>query len=134
MYKSCQDGRQHPSMDSVQKCLNEILQGSGDTFLIIDALDECTQREELLDLLKRICSWKLPKVKILTTSRSEQDIEEVLRNLTTCIGIQSAKLDADIRLYVDKRLALDPKLRKWSNNADLMEEIRLALVNGADGM
>ena len=121
-------------MDSVQKCLNEILQGSGDTFLIIDALDECTQREELLDLLKRICSWKLPKVKILTTSRSEQDIEEVLRNLTTCIGIQSAKLDADIRLYVDKRLASDPKLRKWSNNADLMEEIRLALVNGADGM
>lgn len=121
-------------MDSLQKCLNEILHGSGDTFLLIDALDECTQREELLDLIKNICSWKLSNVKILTTSRSEQDIEDVLRSLSTCIGIQSAKSDADIRLYVDRRLASDPKLRKWSNNADLMEEIRTALVTGADGM
>jgi len=134
MYRSCQDGRQRPSMDSLQRCLQEILQGSGDIFLVIDALDECTQREELLDLIKEICSWRLPNVKILTTSRSEQDIEDILRNLSTCISVKSAQIDADIRLYVDKRLNSDPKLRKWSNNADLTEEIRMTLVNGADGM
>ncbi len=121
-------------MDSLQRCLQEILQGSGDIFLVIDALDECTQREELLDLIKEICSWRLPNVKILTTSRSEQDIEDILRNLSTCISVKSAQIDADIRLYVDKRLNSDPKLRKWSNNADLTEEIRMTLVNGADGM
>ncbi len=134
MYRSCQDGRQRPSMDSLQRCLQEILQGSGDILLVIDALDECTQREELLDLIKEICSWRLPNVKILTTSRSEQDIEDILRNLSTCISVKSAQIDADIRLYVDKRLNSDPKLRKWSNNADLTEEIRMTLVNGADGM
>lgn len=132
--KSCQDGQQRPSLDALQKCLKEILQGDGDTFLIIDALDECTQREELLDLIEEICSWKQPNLKILITSRNERDIEDVLSTLSTCICIQSAGIDSDIRLYVDKRLNSDPKLKKWSNNAALTDEIRTALVNGADGM
>lgn len=135
MYKRCHNGQQRPSMDSLQKCLREILHRGPDTFLAIDALDECTQRERLLKLLKEICSWKLPKVKILTSSRSEREIEEVLSTLSTCtICIQSAKIDSDIRLYVDKRLHSDPKLNKLSNKAGLKEEIQKALVGGADGM
>lgn len=121
-------------MASVQKCLKEILHSGPDTFLVIDALDECTQREELLDLIEEICSWKLLSLKILTTSRSERDIEDVLSTLSTCICIESAEIDSDIRLYVDKRLNSDHKLKKWSSNAALTKEIRMALVNGADGM
>lgn len=135
MAESCQNGQQRPSMDYLKKCLEKILRRGPNTFLVIDALDECTQREELLGLLKNICSWKLPKVKILTTSRSERDIEEVLSTLSTCtICIQSAKIESDIRLYVDKRLHSDPKFQKLSNKADLKEEIQKALVGGADGM
>ena len=135
MYKRCQNGLQQPSMDSLRDCLREVLHGGPDTFLAIDALDECTQRGQLLNLIKEVCSWKLPNVKILTTSRSERDVEEVMSNLTTCtVCIQSAKIDPDIRLYVDKRLHSDPKLQRWSNNADLIEEIQMALVSGADGM
>lgn len=134
MYKDCQDGQQRPSIGSLRECLKEIVHRGPDTFLVIDALDECTQREELLDLIEEICSWKLPNLKILTTSRSERDIEDVLSALSTCICIQSTKIDSDIRLYVEKRLKSDSKLKKWSNNADLAGEIRIALVNGADGM
>ena len=75
--KSCEDGQQRPPVDSFQRCLKDILLSSPETFLIIDALDECTQREELLTLLQEICSWKLPNLKILTTSPSERDIEEI---------------------------------------------------------
>jgi len=56
MYRSCQDEQQHPLMNFLQKCLEKILYRSGDTFLVIDALNKCTQQEKLLDLIKKICS------------------------------------------------------------------------------
>lgn len=131
----CQDGRQQPSMDSVLTCLGEILREIPHTFLIFDALDECIEREELLDTITKIHSWGLPNVHVLATSRRELDIEEGLSPLSTCIkDIQSAKIDSDIRLYVNNRLHSDNKLKRWSKHRDLIEEIETTLVGGADGM
>ncbi|KAI9871132.1 MAG: hypothetical protein M1830_003282, partial [Pleopsidium flavum] len=135
LYGRCQNGGQQPSVDSLHVCLRDILEESPRTFLILDALDECTQREELLDLTKEIHSLRLPNVNLLATSRRELDIEEVLSPLSTCmISIQSARLDRDIRLYIDNRLHSDNKLKRWSKHADLMKEIETTLVDGADGM
>ncbi|KAI9873035.1 MAG: hypothetical protein M1830_000904 [Pleopsidium flavum] len=135
LYGRCQNGGQQPSVDSLQVCLREILEESPRTFLVLDALDECTQREELLDLTKEIHGWKLSNLNVLATSRRELELEEVLSPLSTCmISIQSASVDRDIRLYIDNRLHSDTKLKRWSKHADLMKEIETTLANGADGM
>jgi len=135
LYTRCQRGQQQPSMASLQICVREILEESPRTFLVLDALHECTEREELLDLIKELYSWRLPNVNVLATSRRELDIEQVLSPLSTCIiPIQSAKVDPDIRLYIDNRLHSDNKLKRWSKHADLMKEIETTLVDGADGM
>jgi len=121
-------------MNSLQKCLKKILYESNDTFLVIDALNKCTQQEKLLNLIMKICSWKLLNLKILTTSQSEQNIKVILSTLFTCISIQSVKINSDIQLYIDKHLNSDFKLRKWSINAVLTKEIQMTLINKADKM
>ena len=102
-------------------------------YLLIDALDECTDREDLLQVITELDSWKLDKLHILVTSRRENDIEEALQPLVMCqICIQSALVDADIRVHILERLSNDPKLKKWPVN--IREEIKDTLTKGAEGM
>ena len=113
--------------------LQDILGGFPQVFIILDALDECKEREELLGIIEGIINWKLKKLHILATSRMEREIEETLEPLATRqICIQSAIINADIQTYIGKRLQNDSKLRKWP--ASVQAEIEKTLMDGADGM
>lgn len=97
----------------------------------MDALDECTDIEELLELIQEMNEWRT--VQILATSRKEKDIEDVLKSLATCqICIQDAQVDNDIQLYIHHRLLNDPKLKKWPPK--VQKEIEASLKDGAHGM
>ena len=108
-----------------------------DTYLILDALDECVERSELLINLERIMSWEDANLHILVTSRREQDIEDALTPLIEAkdqIGIQSALVNADIRVYIRDRLQIDRKLKRWKNNPKVQLEIEDELMKKACGM
>jgi hypothetical protein len=69
--------------------LKAILGLSLKTYIILDALDECTDKGELLELIQEMNKWRT--VQILATSRKEKDIEEILQRLVSCqICIQDA--------------------------------------------
>jgi hypothetical protein len=71
--------------------LQSILEDSPRIFVILDALSECTEREEPLELIRKIRGWKDGRVHVFATSRKEMDIEEALEPLVTGeICIQSA--------------------------------------------
>lgn len=109
----------------------------GDTYIILDALDECAERDELLTDLEEIVSWEDANVHVLTTSRREKDIEEALILLSderNRIGIQSALVNADIRTYTHDRLQIDRKLRRWLKRPEVQLKIEDTLVKKADGM
>ena len=113
--------------------LRDIVQTFRHTYIVIDALDECSEREELLILIDEIIDWKLDTLHILATSRKEQDIDDCLSSrISDEIDIQSTLVDADIRIHVREKLQNDPRLKKWS--ADAQEEIETAVVDGAHGM
>ncbi|KAH6662712.1 ankyrin repeat-containing domain protein [Halenospora varia] len=104
-----------------------------ETFIILDALDECKEREELLLLLESLNSWGIEKLHVLATSRRERDIEETLESLVTSkICLQSALVNVDIGTYLFEQLQDDPKLKKWSANVRV--EIKRTLMDGAQGM
>jgi hypothetical protein len=136
LYNIYQNGQ--PPTGCVKEALRSVLERAGQTFFIIDALDECRsydgERMQLFTVLKDLSVWALPNLHILITSRREQDIVEALAPLVTLppIGIQSKQVDADIGLHVRTQLENDPKLKKWSS--EIKEEIEKALVEGADGM
>lgn len=107
------------------------------TYLVIDALDECIERQGLLESIEELTSWKDANLHILTTSRREKDIEESIKPFNNDQGkicIQSTHVNNDIRAYVHGRLRTDLKLKRWQKRPEIQQEIEKALMEKADGM
>lgn len=133
LYSKHHDGQQQPSNDAFVETLQHICMEFQEIFIVLDALDECKDREELLRLISEIYEWKTNKLHVLATSRREKDITEALEALITeQISIQDEVDNADIHTHICERLQNDPKLNKWS--AEIKTEIETRLMNDADGM
>ncbi|KAH8657573.1 ankyrin repeat-containing domain protein [Tricladium varicosporioides] len=133
LFANSHDGRQQPTKDALLLALQHMLRNFQRTFIILDALDECKEREELLGFLEHSMNWKFENLHVLTTSRRERDIEETLTYLATDqICIQSALISADIQTHICEQLQNDPKLKKWPIN--VQREIEKTLMDGAHGM
>ena len=102
--------------------------------VVIDALDEC-QNRELKDFLEIIipCIKEDGHLRILLTSRTEQIIKESLASFP-CLSLQyrSDFINADIETYVDKELQSGRKFKSMS--ADLQMVIKSSLLLKAGGM
>ncbi|KAI9773654.1 MAG: hypothetical protein M1840_006928 [Geoglossum simile] len=132
LYARHQNGQQKPSTEELVAALEGVVDSSQKTYIILDALDECTEREELLSLIKQMAQWKTGKLHILATSRRERDISEALNPLTKDeICIQSGLVKADIQLHIRERLQHDQKL-EWP--AEVQDELEETLMEGAHGM
>lgn len=132
LYSSCQNGHRQPSKTDLLVAFQHISREFDKTFIILDALDECGERDELLQMITEVVQWK-EKICLLTTSRKERDIDECLEPLVTSqICIQSKLVNADIHAHVNNVLQNDPKLKKWPVN--VQTEIHDSLMNGANGM
>lgn len=102
-------------------------------FLVIDALDECTNRE---DLLQFICAIALDKrVHILVTSRHEQDIIEQLSGSFSTISLSDhrSNLLTDMRQHLAEEL----KTPKWSHlhhrkNSVMKQELEETLFKDSE--
>ena len=137
LFASCSEGQRQPDNEGLMEILQANMQEYSHTFVILDALDECSDLEELLTLISEIESWKLPTLHLLFTSRRLTTIEETLRGLTkstNMIEIQSKLVDMDISNYVSERLRVDKRLQRWNKRPDIKEEIRSTLATKADGM
>lgn len=133
LFLRSQDGTQQPSTDDLVSILENMLGDFKQIFLIVDALDECKEMEELLGLIETIVGWDLENLHLLATSRRLKDIEESLKPmLTDEICIQSALVNADIHIHIRERLQNDAKLKKFP--ADVKLEIETTLMEGAQGM
>jgi hypothetical protein len=133
LFSSKMNGEQQPMTSELLTTLRHIVQEFNETFIIIDALDECKEREELLADIERIVGWQTGKLHILATSRREKDIEETLEPLITeQMCIENALVDADIQTYLRETLQNDSKLKMWPSK--VRKEIQETLMDGAHGM
>jgi hypothetical protein len=102
--------------------------------VVLDALDECTEKKKLLDLIEEIMIWKLDKLHVLVTSRKEQTFSNHLIPLASgMFDIQSLILE-DIRIYVQETLQYDPQFRRKKWLPKMQREIEKTLIEHADGM
>ncbi|KAE8153045.1 ankyrin repeat-containing domain protein [Aspergillus avenaceus] len=112
------------------KCLKKVQ-------IVIDALDECETREHLLSWLESLAGSGLEELRVLVTSRREEDIEsELIRWIQheDIISIQRGAVNNDIRLYVNQRLRYDNSFGRWRSKPDVQDEIREKVMLQADGM
>lgn len=127
----CGHGHQQPSIASLQLTLRQIIETFERTYIILDALDECMDREKLLawtgDLLRR----ETGKVHILLSSRRELDIEDCFESIPNLVHVplRGGSLNADIEKYIDAMLS---KITKW--DGPTRARVREVLIQGAHGM
>ncbi|PVH92845.1 HET-domain-containing protein [Periconia macrospinosa] len=131
------DGRRQPSLDSLLDATRQMMQKASQVYILLDALDECTQRAELMEVLRVIAGWQLKNVHIIMTSREEQDIKNYLEQIVeprNSICFESEVVNKDIQQYVRERLSGDNALNKWSKDITLRHKIETALIEGSKGM
>ena len=129
--------QQQPPLDVLLEELRHVMEDFPKVYIMLDALDECAKRAELLNVLNIIAGWQLKTLHLLVTSRRELEIERTLAGFVdpeNCISLQSHLVDTDIRRYVRQRLADDQSLSKWGKNHALRDEIEITLMKGSQGM
>jgi hypothetical protein len=123
--------------------LEEILKLPGQVpiFLIVDALDECSDtsplpshREDVLVLVGNLINLKLPNLRICVTSRPEVDIKTVLVPLTfRSISLQdeTGQME-DVENYIKSVVKRDRKNLGWTVQDEQM--VIDVLTRKANGM
>ena len=137
IFSACSDGQQQPDDDNLLQILQAVVRGTDQVYMVLDALDECTDLDELMAVVSKIENWKLPTLRLLVTSRWLTIIEETMKGLTNSeriIMIQSKLVDRDISDYVSENLRTNQKLNRWAKRPDIQEEIRSTLTEKSGGM
>ncbi|KAG6904272.1 hypothetical protein DXG01_011272, partial [Tephrocybe rancida] len=113
--------------------LRNILNGFLHAYIVIDALDECANREETLVWVNEVVSntdQAADNLHIMVTSRPERDIEEVLGTIDPrAIDIGNTTANQDIIKYLEHQMQL--KLKRYNKNT--REEIMSSLREHAEG-
>ena len=131
LYEKHGNGRERSSLKCLQETLENVIAGFDDVYIMIDSLDECGERIELLHWIKAMAARNSTKLHLLFTSRPEPDIVNHLMSIARLI---SAHFDAlasasDIELYIDSRLRLN---HVWDDTIKCL--IKETLIAGANGM
>ncbi|KAF8528253.1 hypothetical protein JB92DRAFT_3093085, partial [Gautieria morchelliformis] len=134
LYSDKKNGQESPSLEELKSTLKSIIGTfEKNVYIIFDALDECPDGHRFLNLIKEIHGWNFDTLRLLATSRYEQDIEKTLRDLVSHeVSMDEGLVDSDVRLYVSRALKDDNKFSKYS--AEKKEEIETTLNDGAHGM
>ncbi|KAK2811859.1 hypothetical protein FQN50_001897 [Emmonsiellopsis sp. PD_5] len=133
LYSRHNDGQQSPSIDDLMQTLREIIDDAGQTYIIVDALDECGEWEELLEVIEQVYQWNIGNLHLLVTSRREKMIEDTFHGFVESqVCLQTKDVDNDIGLLVREQLQTDPKLRRWPTESKM--KIEEKLIAGANGM
>jgi uncharacterized membrane protein len=111
-----------------------MIQIAGKVFVIIDALDECTAREELVQWLKHLASRK---AQLIVTGRPEIEFQSAIPqsfDKLNCVQLDKNVVNGDIRSYVEATLEQKPDFVDKKLSPSILEEIRDKIGDGADGM
>jgi hypothetical protein len=115
LFSSCENGKRQLSLHALLKITRQAAQELTHIYIVLDALDECTQRSELMDMLETVVGWQLDNLHLLMTSRKERDIETSLESYVGeegAVCLQRDVVDQDIQRYVQQRLYDDKSLAK----------------------
>lgn len=131
-----------PGLQELQDIFLIIAQQFNSVFLVVDALDECTedQRVDLYEFFTGIIEYSsgmnYALVKLFVASRKEPDIERTfLRKSFPTIEVEATKVDNDIKLYVTAQI--EQRLDSGSlilNDTMLKDKILTTLTSTAGGM
>jgi hypothetical protein len=133
LYHSCHNGGAQPSVESLQATLLLILEAFNDVYIVLDALDECAEKKDILKWVKETTSWRKSKLHLLVTSRLEEDIAKHLRLLDpNHVYIKQDLVGRDIERYINSILDGEDSFEKWGDETKV--NIKNTVLKSAEGM
>lgn len=115
------------------KILARFLLAYNQVYIVLDALDEAIDQEDVLAFILDLQKGKDRKLNILVTSRQERNIQLALENAATdVVAVTAEAVEEDIRQHIQKRLSQDRRLQKWPES--LRMDIEVSLTKDAKGM
>lgn len=122
-----------PSVDELKELLRKLSDLYSRLFIVIDALDECSNieqdRDQLLDELFILQKQKRENTNILATSRPVPDVTERFQR---CPQIEIRAHDEDMNIFFDRHMA---RLGRFvQRDSRLREEIKRSITKAAQGM
>jgi hypothetical protein len=118
---------------SLQSTLLSSLDEFGAAYIVIDSLDECAERKDLLKWIKGMTSWRNGKLHLLATGRPEEEIAKSLRILDpdhVCMTLEL--VTPDIENYIDNIIQVEEGFDRW--NDEVKANIKSILLESASGM
>ena len=131
LYKSCGETQQ-PSDEELQNVLRDILDRFSQAYIVVDALDECTDREKTLNWANKLISdtnHKVANLHIAVTSRPERDINEIFAALDSHFIDAGEANSKDIAEYL--KFHMESAFTKYDEN--IRAKIESELKEHAEG-
>ena len=75
LFKACQEGAKPPQINDLERVFEALVDSNDRTFVVLDALDECESRQELLDFLTSAIERKDSGLSMIMTSRRLRDFD-----------------------------------------------------------
>ena len=135
LYEEHSNGNVIASERSLRETLRLVLPNVPALYFVVDALDECIERNEIIDLIILLKSWGSANIHILVSSRQEPEIKEGLLGAQPLeIDITQKMIHRDVELFIDERISRSQRLDRWCKKADVNQKLRSTLLRGANGM
>ncbi|KAF9890721.1 hypothetical protein FE257_005587 [Aspergillus nanangensis] len=138
LYSDCGSGRQQPTIKSLISTLKAMIDRGPRIRIIIDALDECSEKKSLVFWMRELAMDQTDRVSILVTSRREYGLEFGLADWIPAqnyISIQGHAVNDDICEFIRGTLHEDTLFQKrWRAKPHVFEEIERELVKKANGI
>ncbi|KAF1990818.1 hypothetical protein K402DRAFT_369786, partial [Aulographum hederae CBS 113979] len=131
------DALQKASLEVLLKLLKQAVDALEQCYIVLDALDECSERRDLRSIFEELVSWKAKQLHLFIASRHEHDIRCTLQdfmNDTDMIKVENAMVDKDIHTWVRHLLQTDQDFQRWRSKQEVREEIENKVVGGSKGM
>ncbi|KAF5510909.1 Ankyrin-3 [Colletotrichum siamense] len=131
-------GDEKPTTTTLEGVVGVMLAAQSKVAIVLDALDESTERGEIVSWLEAVFSnTKLEHVQIIYTSREEVEFTRRIPELIgdkCCLSLDGAAIDTDIRSYAMARLQSDHEFTRKRLSESLLGRIHNKVGNGANGM
>ncbi|EHK50318.1 hypothetical protein TRIATDRAFT_211690 [Trichoderma atroviride IMI 206040] len=115
-----------PDTNELSECVRAIMRPHKKLVILLDALDECSERRELMQWMKELVQ-DITNVQVIATGRPEHDLQQELIPLLgkkNCLPLDKESVDKDIRSYIKARLEEGQEFKRWANFPHVLEQIR----------
>ncbi|KAK2010380.1 purine and uridine phosphorylase [Colletotrichum eremochloae] len=131
------DGQIQPTAQALSQCFQKMMQTEGRLCIVLDALDECIKKPDLLRWIQSvISSSNLSHVQLIATGRPEKEFMRHFRSWIgeSCLHLDVESTNTDIQSYINSRLTISQEFSKWASTPGILQQIQKEVGGKAQGM